>query len=90
MWQDARQQNVHFSARVVALNSRIGALTKQLKEAAQREQGLQAQVLPLSRYTRWQAAALAVRGWHGGICIVAGHRLRCLGQACVLMPKGWS
>ena len=42
--QDARQQNVHFSARVVALNSRIGALTRQLKEAAQREQQLQAQV----------------------------------------------
>ena len=49
--QDARQQNVHFSARVVALNSRIGALTKQLKEAVQREQGLQAQVLPLPRLT---------------------------------------
>ena len=28
--RDARERNVHFSARVVALNSRIGALQRQV------------------------------------------------------------
>lgn len=28
--KDARERNVHFSARVVALNSRIGALQRQV------------------------------------------------------------
>ncbi|KAK9796643.1 hypothetical protein WJX73_007169 [Symbiochloris irregularis] len=40
--RDARERNVHFSARVVALNSRVGALQRQLKEAQARERQLMA------------------------------------------------
>ena len=47
--QDARQQNVHFSARVVALNSRIGALTRQLKEAGQRSSSSRLRCGPCAR-----------------------------------------
>jgi hypothetical protein len=38
--RDAREKNVHFSARVVALNSRVAQLQKQLREAAAREKEL--------------------------------------------------
>ena len=31
--KDARERNVHFSARVVALNSRVGALQRQVKHS---------------------------------------------------------
>ncbi|KAL3147636.1 hypothetical protein ABBQ38_014686 [Trebouxia sp. C0009 RCD-2024] len=40
--REARERNMHFSARVVALNSRVAQLTKQLKESQQREQALSA------------------------------------------------
>lgn len=38
--RDARERNMHFSARLVALNARVAQLTKQLKESQQREQAL--------------------------------------------------
>ena len=40
--RDARERNMHFSARLVALNARVAQLTKQLKESQQREQALSA------------------------------------------------
>ncbi|DBB00655.1 hypothetical protein WJX82_006589 [Trebouxia sp. C0006] len=40
--REARERNMHFSARVVALNSRVAQLTKQLKDSQQREQALSA------------------------------------------------
>lgn len=33
--RDAREKNVHFSARVIALNSRIGALQRQVTHVVQ-------------------------------------------------------
>lgn len=42
--RDAREKNVHFSARVVALNSRVAQLQKQLREAAAREKELAAEL----------------------------------------------
>lgn len=48
--QDASEKNVHFSARVVALNSRLQNLQKQLRESQAREQALIAD-LELARQT---------------------------------------
>ena len=38
--KEASEKNVHFSARVVALNSRMSNLQKQLKESQNREKAL--------------------------------------------------
>ena len=38
--RDAREKNVHFSARVVALNSRVATLQRSAREAAAREASL--------------------------------------------------
>ena len=42
--RDAREKNVHFSARVVALNSRVAALQKGARDAAARERELAAEL----------------------------------------------
>ena len=42
--RDAREKNVHFSARVVALNSRVAALQKAAREGAGREREMAAEL----------------------------------------------
>ncbi|KAK9865078.1 hypothetical protein WJX84_008101 [Apatococcus fuscideae] len=42
--RDAREKNVHFSARVVALNSRVAQLSKQLRDSQAREKALTAEL----------------------------------------------
>jgi len=54
--RDAREKNVHFSARVVALNSRVAALQKAGREAAGREAALAADVERLQHARRAAAA----------------------------------
>ncbi len=55
--RDAREKNVHFSARVVALNSRVAQLQKATREAAQREAALAADVERLQQARRASANA---------------------------------
>jgi len=57
--RDAREKNVHFSARVVALNSRVAALQKQARDAAAREREMGAELEALR-------AALTAGGGSGG------------------------
>jgi len=57
--RDAREKNVHFSARVVALNSRVAALQKQARDSAAREREMGAELEALR-------AALAAGGGGGG------------------------
>jgi len=58
--RDAREKNVHFSARVVALNSRVASLQKAAREAAGRERELGAELEAL------RAAVAAGAHQHGG------------------------
>lgn len=53
---DARQKNVHFSARVIALNSRLQSLQRQLREAAARETALLADLEAVRRAAAVPAA----------------------------------
>ncbi|KAK9842297.1 hypothetical protein WJX81_005127 [Elliptochloris bilobata] len=55
--RDAREKNVHFSARVVALNSRVAQLQKAAREAAGREAALAADVERLQQARRAAASA---------------------------------
>jgi len=57
--RDAREKNVHLSARVVALNSRVASLQKAARDAAGRERELAAELEALR-------AALAAGAHHGG------------------------
>ena len=57
--RDAREKNVHFSARVVALNSRVAALQKQARDSAAREREMGAELEALR-------AALAAGGGGSG------------------------
>ena len=55
--RDASEKNVHFSARVVALNSRMQNLQKQLRESQAREQMLTADLAAARQDSAKQPAA---------------------------------
>ena len=68
--RDASEKNVHFSARVVALNSRMQNLQKQLRESQAREQMLTADLAAARQDAAQQPAALHPGLPNGEMCPV--------------------
>ena len=67
--REASEKSVHFSARIVGLNSRITNLQKQLKESKARETGLQAELEKAQRRSpRFSATSYQNGSPNGKLC----------------------